>query len=134
VISDMLYEEADYDSCDMIVLPGGLPGAFGLQDHVGLGEKIKQFAEADKPLAAICAAPLVLGYHGVLNRRKATIYPGMESHLTGGVAVDKRVVCDGNLITAQGPSIAIDFAVAIVEFFKGKEVALDLRKDLLLER
>lgn len=134
VISDLLFEEADYDVCDMIVLPGGLPGAFGLQDHEGLGEQIKKFAEADKPLAAICAAPLVFGGHGVLNGRKATIYPGMEAHLTGGVAINERVVCDGNLITAQGPSIAIDFAVAIVEFFKGKEVVQDLREDLLLER
>ena len=134
VEADLLFEEADYDGCSMIVLPGGLPGAFNLQDHEGLEAQIRKFAEEDRPLAAICAAPLVFGAHGVLNGRKATIYPGMEANLTGGEAVDKPVVWDGNLITSQGPGTAMEFALTIVNFFKGEEVTLDLRKDLLLER
>lgn len=134
VEADLLFEEADYDACTMIVLPGGLPGAFNLQDHAGLEAQIRKFGEEDRPLAAICAAPLVFGAHGVLKGRKAAIYPGMESHLTGGEATDKPVVWDGNLITSQGPGTAMEFALTIVSFFKGEEVTADLRKDLLLER
>ena len=134
VEADLLFEEADYDECTMIMLPGGLPGTFGLQDHEGLGGHIKAFAAAGKPLAAICAAPLVLGHHDVLSGRKATIYPGMESHLTGGVPTDKKVVIDGSLLTSQGPGTAMDFALAIVEYLCGEAVCSELKKDLLLER
>ena len=134
VEADLLFEDADYDACDMIVLPGGLPGAFHLQDHKGLETQIRKFAEEGRPLAAICAAPLVFGAHDVLHGRKATIYPGMEAHLSGAQAIDRPVVCDGNLITSQGPGTAMDFALAIVNFFKGEEVTAELRRDLLLER
>ena len=134
VEADGMFDPAKYDDCSMIVLPGGLPGAFNLQDHKGLEEQIRKFAEADRPLAAICAAPLVFGAHGVLKGRNATIYPGMEANLTGAAAVDQPVVRDGNLITSQGPGTAMEFALEIVNFFRGEEVTADLRKDLLLER
>ena len=68
VIADLLFEEADKDACEMIVLPGGLPGAQYLQDHEGLAEMIKEFAAAGKWVCAICAAPMALGHHGVLDR------------------------------------------------------------------
>ncbi|MGN1414531.1 MAG: DJ-1 family glyoxalase III [Anaerovoracaceae bacterium] len=134
VEADCLFEEADYAACQMIVLPGGLPGAHGLRDHEGLGREIVRFSEEGKPLAAICAAPLVLGYRDVLQGRKATIYPGMEDHLTGGIHVDRPVVRDGNLITGQGPAFAMEFALELVAFLKGEKAAKDMRKDLLLER
>ena len=118
----------------MIVLPGGLPGAYGLRDHSGLTEKIREFSQKGKPLAAICAAPLVLGNAGVLKGKRATIYPGMEELLEGAHPVDRPVVRDGNLITAQGPAIAMEFALAIAEYFCGKETVSQLRKDLLLDR
>jgi 4-methyl-5(b-hydroxyethyl)-thiazole monophosphate biosynthesis len=134
VVSDLLFEEADYDSCDMIVLPGGLPGAFGLRDHEGLKKQILRFQQEDRPLAAICAAPLVFGSHGVLKGRRATIYPGMEENLTEAETVDAPVVQDGNLITSQGPGTAMAFALQIVEFFCGKEKVENLKQSLLWER
>ncbi|MGN1143049.1 MAG: DJ-1 family glyoxalase III [Anaerovoracaceae bacterium] len=134
VEADCLFEEADYDACEMIVLPGGMPGAQGLRDHAGLGREIVRFAEEGKPLAAICAAPLVLGHYDVLQGRKSTIYPGMEEFLTGGVHVDKPVVRDGNLITGQGPAFAMEFALELVTFLKGEKTAKNMRRDLLLER
>lgn len=134
VEADSLFEEADYDRCGMIVLPGGLPGAYGLRDHEGLGKQILRFAAEDRPLAAICAAPLVFGHYNVLKGRKATIYPGMEDCLTGGIAVDRPVVRDGNLITGQGPALAMEFALELVSFLKGEQTAADMRKDLLLEK
>ena len=134
VEADILFEDAKYEDCSMIVLPGGLPGAFHLQDHKGLEANIRKFAAEDRPLAAICAAPLVFGAHGILKGRKATIYPGMEANLAGAEAADEPVVRDGNLITSQGPGTAMEFALQIVDFFRGEEVTADLRKDLLLER
>ena len=133
VEADILFEEADYESCEMIVLPGGLPGTFGLRDHEGLTGKIREFAAAGKKLSAICAAPLVLGGLGILEGKKATIYPGMEEHLTGAEPAGKRVVKDGNIITSQGPGTAMEFALAIVEELCGSQVSEDLRKDLILE-
>lgn len=132
VEADVLFEDADYESCEMIVLPGGLPGTFGLRDHGGLTAKIKEFAAAGKKVSAICAAPLVLGGLGVLEGKKATIYPGMEEHLTGAEPTGMRVVKDGNIITSQGPGTAMEFALAIVAELCGDQVSEDLRKDLIL--
>lgn len=132
VEADYCFEEIDYDKCDMIVLPGGLPGATNLRDHKGLCQKIALFAEEGKGLAAICAAPMVLGSLGVLHGRKATIYPGMEEELKGAEPMDFPVVRDMNIVTSQGPGTAMKFAIALVSYFKGKEVGEELASDLLI--
>lgn len=132
VKADFMFDEIDYSKCEMIVLPGGLPGAHNLRDHQGLREAIIKFAEEGKGLAAICAAPLVFGDLGILEGRKATIYPGMEEELKGAEHLDFPVVRDMNIITSQGPATAMKFALAIVSYFKGKEVADELEEDLLM--
>ena len=132
VKADFMFDEIDYSKCEMIVLPGGLPGAHNLRDHQGLREVIIKFAEEGKGLAAICAAPLVFGDLGILEGRKATIYPGMEEELKGAEHLDFPVVRDMNIITSQGPATAMKFALAIVSYFKGKEVADELEEDLLM--
>ena len=83
-------------------------------------------------VAAICAAPLVFGDLGILEGRKATIYPGMEEELKGAESLDFPVVRDMNIITSQGPATAMKFAIALVSYFKGKEVAEELEEDLLM--
>jgi 4-methyl-5(b-hydroxyethyl)-thiazole monophosphate biosynthesis len=83
VVADVLFEELNYEKVDMIVLPGGLPGATNLDAHAGLKEQIKQFNAGNKSLAAICAAPLVYGNLGILNGKKAVCYPGFEKYLKG---------------------------------------------------
>ncbi|QAT42047.1 DJ-1 family glyoxalase III [Aminipila luticellarii] len=130
--ADLLFEEADYEACEMIVLPGGMPGAKNLGEHKGLVQKIREFDQKNKWIAAICAAPMILGREGLLKGRKATIFPGMENHLTGAEAVRDRVVIDGNLITSKGPGTAMEFAVAIVGVLKGQNVAELLEKDLVM--
>ena len=132
VKADLMFDDVDYSKCEMIVLPGGLPGAYNLRDHQGLRKEILEFAEAGKGLAAICAAPLVFGDLGILEGRKATIYPGMEEELKGAESIGFPVVRDMNLITSQGPATAMRFAVALVSYFKGKEVADELEEDLLM--
>lgn len=131
VTADLLYEEAQYEECDMIVLPGGLPGADNLQAHEGLCAHIKCFAENGKMLAAICAAPMVFGHCGVIDGRRATIYPGMEDRLTGAEATGERVTTDGNIITGQGPAVAMEFALAIAAKIKGKAAADEIAEDML---
>ena len=131
VEADILYEEADYENCQMIVLPGGRPGAEHLVNHEGLTIHIRCFEENGKYLAAICAAPMVFGAQGVLEGKKATIYPGMEELLKGARPQSDLVVEDGTVITSRGPATAMPFALKLVEILKGKEVSSQLEQDLL---
>ena len=134
VEADLVYEEADYSECEMIVLPGGLPGADYLGEHKGLCDQIRSFAENDKYLAAICAAPQVFGAQGILEGKMATIYPSMESCLTGAQPQDEIVVVDGKIITSMGPATAMPFALKLIEILKGKETSEAVASGLLWNR
>ena len=131
VKADLLFDEADYEACEMIVLPGGLPGATNLRDHAGLTARIREFAKAGKNLAAICAAPLVFGTCGILEGKEATIYPGMEAELAGAKATGENVTVCGNIITGKGPALAMEFALALVEKLKGVQVRENVAEGLL---
>lgn len=135
VEADILYEEAEHAKCEMIVLPGGLPGADYLNEHEGLAKHIKSFADdSSKKLAAICAAPQVFGTCGILCGKNATIYPSMEDCLNGGQATDDNVTVDGNIITGMGPALAMEFALKLVEELKGKDAADEVAGGLLFDR
>ena len=134
VEADLVYEEADYDVCEMIVLPGGLPGADYLGEHEGLCSQIRSFADNGKYLAAICAAPQVLGAQGVLEGKKATIYPSMEDCLVGAEPQDEIVVVDGKIITSMGPATAMPFALKLIEVLKDKESSDAVASGLLWNR
>ncbi len=134
VEADLLFEEADHEACELIVLPGGLPGAANLGAHSGLTDQIRSFAKVGRNLAAICAAPMVLGACGVLEGKQATIYPGMEAELAGGKATDQNVTEDGNVITGMGPALAMEFALKLVETLKGESVRAEVAEGLLFER
>ena len=134
VEADIIYEETDYTACEMIVLPGGGLGAENLEAHQGLAKHIKCFADNGKLLAAICAAPMVFGTHGVIKGKKATIYPSMEDKLTGAEATGENVTVDGNVITGKGPATAMEFALTLAEILKGKETADEVAEGLLYSR
>lgn len=129
--ADILFEEADDESCRMIVLPGGMPGTTNLLKHEGLVQKIRQIYERGEWVCAICAAPMVLAAAGVLAGKKATIYPGMEKDIEGAIPTEGAVVRDGNVITSKAPGTAMKFALALVEALYGKEKAERLEKDEL---
>ena len=131
VAADLLFEDAIYDSCEMIVLPGGMPGATNLDEHDGLREKIYSFNNQGKWLAAICAAPLVFGHAGILKGKKATCYPSFEKELEGAEVVEDAVVSDQKVITSRGPATAMAFALKIIEELKGKEKAKEVAEGLL---
>ena len=131
VVADILFEDAVYNNCEMIVLPGGLPGAENLYAHEGLREKIFSFHNNGKLLAAICAAPLVFGRNGLLEGKKATCYPGKEGELKGALLTEGDVVSDGGIITSRGPATAMAFALALIEALKDKEAAGEIASGLL---
>lgn len=120
ITADLVYEDADYSTCDMIVLPGGIPGTTNLQEHKGLRESILAFSGVNRWIAAICAAPMILGQLGILEGKKATIYPGMEEYLLRATPLSDPVVVDGKVITSKSPGTAMVFALELVNAIKGK--------------
>ena len=133
VLADKMFAEINPEDAEMILLPGGLPGATNLDAHEGLSQLILDFAEADKPLAAICAAPLVLGNRGLLQSKKATCYPGFETYLQGAEYTAALVEKDGNIITGKGPGAAMEFAFAIVEKYCGMDKVNELKQGMMIQ-
>lgn len=121
--TDTTKEKADYSSYDGIVLPGGMPGTTNLGEDETVNNVIKEFAQAGKLVAAICAAPSVLGLAGLLEEKKATCYPGFEDKLLGADFTEDKVVVDGNIITSRGLGTAIPFALEIVKYLLDDEAA-----------
>lgn len=119
-------------AAEWLIAPGGMPGASNLAACGELCRMLEMHNAGGGKIAAICAAPaVVLAPLGLLDGRKATCYPGFEEHCTGAVMIPGRVVTDGNIITANGPSSAIPFALAIVEKSKGKDVAAAVAAGML---
>lgn len=130
VVADAHVSEADLDSYDMLVLPGGLPGTPNLHACEPLMEAVRSFAKAGRPLSAICAAPSIFAEEGLLEGRRATSNPGFQAVLAehgATVLADEPVVVDGNLTTSQGMGTAIDFGLEIVRRYKGDEEVERLR-------
>ena len=92
---------------------------------------MKKYAAEGKWLAAICAAPSVLGDNGLVQGKKCTCYPGFESHLTGGNVTTDKVAVDGKIITSRGPATAIPFALKIIELLVSREKAIEVGEDTL---
>lgn len=131
--ADELFEDADNMGADMLVLPGGMPGTKHLDEHKGLREVISDFAAKNKYIAAICAAPSVLGGMGLLNGRKAVCYPGFECTLKGAVIGVDIVSQEANFITSKGPGTAIYFALRLVEVLADKKTADELREGMIVQ-
>lgn len=133
VSADEVFENADNLGADMIVLPGGMPGTRYLGEHEGLKKVIMDFSGKNKFIAAICAAPSVLGKLGLLDRKSAVCYPGFEDQLRGCEVMDKTVVQDGNIITSKGPGTAIYFALKLTELLKDSAVAGELKEGMIVQ-
>lgn len=132
VLADTLYPDVDLAEAALLILPGGMPGTNNLNVHEGLKKAIKSHATAGKPVAAICAAPLILGQLGLLAGKEATCYPGYEQHLVGARLSKKAVVQDGLFLTGNGPGAAARFALQIVNNFRSEELAEELAKGMKL--
>lgn len=111
---------------DMVVLPGGLPGAEHLENDERIKDILIHMANSEKFTAAICAAPKVLAKAGLLNNKEATAYPGVLENSTG-----EAVVTSGKVITSRGPGTAMDFALTLIEQLVGKEKRDEVEKGLV---
>lgn len=131
VAANALFEDIDYDSVDMIVLPGGMPGSANLAEHEGLRQRISRFANQGKHLAAICAAPMVYGQMGLLKGKTAACYPGFEKYLDGAEITAERVVQAQNFITSKGPGTALEFGLKLVETLMDADTAEEVRNGML---
>ena len=132
VLADMMFADVNPEDAEMILLPGGMPGATNLDAHEELAKMILEFAKAKNTLAAICAAPLVFGKRGLLEGKKATCYPGFETYLQGAEYTAALVEKDDNIITGKGPGAAMEFAFAIVEKYCGIDKVNELKQGMML--
>lgn len=121
--ADALLDDVLHDTFDMIVLPGGMPGAKYLREDPRVLECLRRHAAAGARTAAICAAPSVLAAAGLLDGRRATSFPGFLDD--AGPSVQRSsspVVIDATVVTSRGPGTAMDFALALVEELRGADV------------
>ncbi|MEZ3558644.1 MAG: DJ-1/PfpI family protein [Duncaniella sp.] len=135
VQADVMLCSGCLPEADMLVCPGGMPGASNLAASKVLAAMLREQYEQGRYVAAICAAPAVtLAPLGILEGKKATCYPGFEQQLAeaGATHVAERVVEDGNIITANGPSSAMPFALALVAALRGSEAAQSVAQGILL--
>ena len=123
IIPDTTMDAVMEQEFDMMVLPGGLPGADHLNEDTRIHTMLKHLATAGKYTAAICAAPKVLATAGLLNDRKATSYPGVLDALglQSTQLTTKAVQVDGKIVTSKGPGTAMDFALELIELLLGRE-------------
>ncbi|MDY3068807.1 MAG: DJ-1 family glyoxalase III [Parabacteroides sp.] len=132
VTADICFGEASFDGADALILPGGMPGSKNLNECEPLKEALLQQYRENRIVAAICAAPLVLGGLGLLKGKKATCYPSFEPTLIGAEVTSEPAVTDGNVITGKGPGFVFDFALALVAAIKSEAVAEEVAAGLLI--
>ena len=130
ISTDTKIDDVENDIFDAIILPGGNPGYKNLSKSNIVLKQIVKHNDNKRLVAAICASPLVLAQAGVLYDKIATVYPGMERDIPK--PRNGSVIKDGNIITAQGPGVALNFALAIVEYLLGKAKIGELRKTLVM--
>ena len=123
VMADTLIASLDGALPDMIFLPGGMPGATNLRNCPTVCDMTERVLANGGFVAAICAAPFILGDLGLLNGKEATCYPGFEEHLRGAIPGNRKVVRDGNVITAAGMGVALPFAAELTAALFGREKA-----------
>lgn len=131
VIADCLFEDCDFEDGDGIFLPGGGDGTKNLEAHKGLSAVIDNYYSKNKIVAAICAAPSILGHHNILNGRKATCYPGFEKELYGAEFSEDGVVTDGNVTTGKGMGKSVDMGLRLLSIMKGQEVSDDIKSKIM---
>ncbi len=130
VICDMTDSEVKEFNIDGVILPGGMPGTLNLLENKLVNDAIDYCAAEKKLICAICAAPLILGRKGLLEGKEAICFPGFEEELIGATVSEKFVCTSGNIITAKGMGSAINFGLAITEYFTDKDTAEKLRGTL----
>lgn len=128
--ADALAEDVAYSEADIVILPGGMPGTKNLEASEAVKQAVLDFNTGGKKVAAICAAPSILGHLGLLRGKSATSFVGMRDQLEGATVLDQEVVTDGNLTTSFGLGGAIPFALELLRQLAGAEAADRVRHDI----
>lgn len=131
VVTDKLLKDIKISDAALLVLPGGMPGTLNLKECEPLMDMVRQFAETNRRIAAICAAPTILGDMGILEGKAACCYPGMEGQLKGAKVSMEEVVTDGNITTSRGMGTAIPFALELVRIFDSETEAGALKRKVV---
>jgi len=132
LLPDTEWKDVRPGDFDALLLPGGSVGARHLAEHEGVQAAIRAFDAPGRLLGAICAAPLALQAAGVLRGRRATCHPAVRGQLTQAETVEARVVEAGTIITAAGPGVAFEFALALVARVNGRARAEALAAEMLV--
>lgn len=128
VEADLQFDEAEnFDDADLLILPGGWPGADNLNKYEPLHKVLRKHYDNGKRIGAICAAPMVLGGIGLLKGKRVTCYPGFEQYMTGAEITHDVVTTDGQITTAEGPATAFPFAYELMRQFKAEEKVKELQ-------
>ena len=130
VIADKVIDNIPITDIDMVILPGGLPGADNLRLDSRVNAFIDEAINLNKFVCAICAAPRILGEKGLLKGKNAVCYPGFEQYLDGANVVDAGCVRDGNIITSKGMGKATEFSLSLIEALKDKDTAEKIRNSI----
>ena len=132
IVTDDVLANIRAANLDALVIPGGHPGYVNLSESKAVLELTRMMAGAGKYLASICAGPLVLEKAGVIKGKTVACFPGMEGELPSALFSPDRVAEDGNIITSRGPGTAMDFALKLVERWLNPDVAMKLRKEMVI--
>jgi len=130
-ITDAEFEALGDHSPEMIILPGGMPGTTNLEASPIVRRAITDASACGAWIAAICAAPSILGKMNLLYGKEAICFPGFEEALIGATISEHPVVKDGKIITAKGMGVALPFGLELVACFKGKAFANRLKKSVM---
>lgn len=131
VVCDIVNNDINtFEGVEGVILPGGMPGTTNLYADETVNKAVDYCAEYNRLLAAICAAPLILGRKNLLDGKDAICFPGFEDELTGATISNECVCTSGNVITAKGMGSAVNFGLAIVAYFKGQSYAAELKSSL----
>ena len=123
VVADIEEKDVTTDDMDMMILPGGLPGTLNLERSPIVTACAEYCARNNIYLAAICAAPSILGHMGLLKNKEAICFPGFEGQLNGAAISEKHVCVDGNIITAKGMGVAVQFGLTLAALMAGQKEA-----------
>ncbi|MBO5306271.1 MAG: DJ-1/PfpI family protein [Clostridia bacterium] len=133
VTADMDEKDFKDETPEMIILPGGMPGTLNLDASPTVQSAIDTAVKADAYIAAICAAPTILGKRGLLKGKAATCYPSMEDGLLGATLSQSKVVRDGKIITAAGMGVALPFSIELVLALCGEQTAQKLKAAVVMQ-
>lgn len=133
VEADMLFDEADFADADLLLIPGGMPGAKNIDEHEGVRHALMRHAERKKLIGAICAGPMVLGHLGLLDGLLATCYPGFETELRGAEYTAAPATIDRNIITGKGPGASFVYGYMLLETLMGRQVVEALKEGMMYD-